>query len=91
MYVCMYVYIYIYIYIYVYVCMCVCVYIYIYIYIDIYIYLCFWGGGCRLLQYSACTPNRHTNIVGFRGFDSIIILIKRGGVSRAIADCPEKV
>ena len=37
----------------------------------------------------ALTPNRPTNIVGFRGFDSSTILIQRGGIPRPIGDLPE--
>ena len=35
------------------------------------------------------TPNLPTDIVGFRGFDSSIILIYRGGIPRPIGDFPE--
>ena len=37
------------------------------------------------------TVNLPTNIVGFRGFDSNIILIIRGGISRPIGNCPESL
>ena len=35
------------------------------------------------------TANPPTNIVDFRGFDSSIILILRGGIPRPIGDFPE--
>ena len=37
----------------------------------------------------APTPNLPTNIVDFRGFDSSIILIVRGGILMSIGDFPE--
>ena len=37
------------------------------------------------------TPNLPTNIVDFRGFDSSIILIQRGGIPRFIGDFPESL
>ena len=37
------------------------------------------------------TPNLPTNIVGFRGFDSSIILNLRGGIPRPIGDFPESL
>ena len=37
------------------------------------------------------TPNLPTNIVGFRGFDSSIILIIRGGILVSIRDFPESL
>ena len=43
------------------------------------------------VQYFAPTPCLPTNIVGFRGFDSSIILIKRGGILRPIGDFPESL
>ena len=39
-----------------------------------------------LLEFTMCTANPRTNIVDFRGFDSSIILIKRGGILRPIGD-----
>ena len=35
------------------------------------------------------TANLPTNIVDFRGFDSSVILIVRGGIPRSICDFPE--
>ena len=37
------------------------------------------------------TPNLPTNIVDFRGFDSIIILILRGGILTSIGNFPESL
>ena len=37
------------------------------------------------------TPNLPTNIVDFRGFDSSIILIDRGGMPRPMGDFPESL
>ena len=37
------------------------------------------------------SPNLPTNIVGFNGFDSSTILIKRGGIPRFIGDLPESL
>ena len=37
------------------------------------------------------TPNLPTNIMDFRGFDSSIILILRGGVPKPIGDLPESL
>ena len=37
------------------------------------------------------TPNPPTNIVDFRGFDSSIILISRGGIPRPIGDFSESL
>ena len=39
----------------------------------------------------AVTPNLPTNIVGFRGFDSITILIQRGGIVMSIGNLPESL
>ena len=64
-----------YIYIYTY----ICIYIYIYIYILFYICLV------------SSTPNLPTNIVGFRGFDSSIILILRDGMLMSTGDFPESL
>ena len=36
-------------------------------------------------------PNPPTNIVGFRGFDSSMMLIERGGIPRPIGDFPESL
>ena len=40
---------------------------------------------------AACTANLRTNIVDFRGFDSSIILILRGGIPRPTGDFPESL
>ena len=37
------------------------------------------------------TANPPTNIVEFRGFDSSVILIVRGGIPRPIGDFPESL
>jgi hypothetical protein len=37
------------------------------------------------------TPNPPTNIVYFRGFDSNIILIQRGGILMSIGNFPESL
>ena len=37
------------------------------------------------------TPNLPTNIMDFRGFDSSIILILRGGILMSIGDFPESL
>ena len=37
------------------------------------------------------TPNLPTNIMDFRGFDSSVILILRGGIPRPIGDVPESL
>ena len=37
------------------------------------------------------TPNLPTNIVGFREFDSSVILNQRGGIPRPIGDFPESL
>ena len=37
------------------------------------------------------TPNLPTNIVGFKGCDSSIILIQRGGIPRFIGNFPESL
>ena len=41
--------------------------------------------------YASAAPNLPTNIVDFRGFDSGIILILRGGILMAIGDFPESL
>ena len=41
--------------------------------------------------WSLLTANFPTNIVDFRGFDSSIILILRGGIPRPIVDFPESL
>ena len=38
-----------------------------------------------------CIPNPPTNIVEFRGFDSSIILIQRGGILMSIGNLPESL
>ena len=47
--------------------------------------------GCIPSMYDRFTPNLPTNIVGFRGSDSSIILIIRGGIPRTIGDFPESL
>ena len=65
----------IYVYIYIY------VYVYIYIYIYTYIHICtHWPARPR----SPGTANLRTKNLDFRGFDSSIILILRGGILRSV-------
>ena len=76
------------------------------IYIYIYIYLCMYTPAAvgaqailepsrhharRVLIIDAIMPNLPTNIVDFRGFDSSIIVILRGGILRPIGDFPESL
>ena len=42
-------------------------------------------------RYVGTSPNLPTNIVDFRGFDSSIILILRGGILMSIGDSPESL
>ena len=49
------------------------------------------GVKIRTLIANKCTANLPTNIVDFRGFDSSIILIQRGGILRPIGDLPESL
>ena len=80
--------------------------VYIYIYIYIYVCLCggippkvasndpcIESLGMQSGQTSGvlCMANLHTKILDFRGFDSSIILILRGGVPRAIGKYPESL
>ena len=68
---------------------------YIYIYIYIYVLsvpLIHFG----TFETCACTPaslapDLPTNIAGFRGFDSSVILILRGGIIRYIGNFPESL
>ena len=84
----------------------ICIYIYIYIYIerDICIYVCMCVHRERererereraIMDCPRClrdsTPNLPTDIVGFRGFDSSIILILRGGILMSIGDFLESL
>ena len=72
-----------------------------YIYIYIYIYICARSERARLARRFAArappvrssrpTSNLPTNIVDFRGFDSSIILISRGGISRPVGNFPESL
>ena len=43
------------------------------------------------VQANGSTPNPPTNIVGFRRFDSSMILILRGGILMSIGDFPESL
>ena len=81
--VCMHIHMYIYIYrhIYIYIYVCICMYVCMYVYIYIYIYN----------TNNTTTANPPTNIVGFRGLDSSIILIIRGGILTSIGDFPESL
>ena len=48
--------------------------------------------GRRILgMRTGCTSNLPTYIVDFRGFDSSIVLILRGGIPRPIGDFPESL
>ena len=63
--------------------MCVCMYIYIYnihVYIYIYIYI-----------YTCSTANLRTKILYFRGLDSSVILILKGGIFMSIGNSPERL
>ena len=80
-YMCIYIYIHTYMYIYIYIYVCICIYIYIHMYIYIYIYTCTY----------TCTANLRTNIVDFRGFDSNVILMSRGGILMSIGNLPESL
>ena len=80
-----YIYVYMYIYIYVYVSLSLYIYIYIYVYTcehDIFVCLC---RICRSLlagcDAQASAANLPTKIPDFRGLDSGIILILRGGIN----------
>ena len=91
-----------YIYIYIHVFMCI---LYIYIYIcTSYVYrgTALPGSGTTRRQLRACgkkdgeaatrvTANLRTNIMGFRGVDSSIILILRGGIPRPIGNFSESL
>ena len=46
---------------------------------------------CQPLMRWDPTANLRTNIMDFRGFDSSIILILRGGIPRPIGDFPESL
>ena len=51
-----------------------------------------WRSRIRRAQSNACTmPNLTTNIVDFRGLDSDIILIIRGGITMSIGNFPESL
>ena len=86
-------YIYIYIYIYIHIYMYVYRYVYIYIYIErerdihIYIYTYIY---IYIYPLNSLRPISLL-ILGFRGFDSSIILILRGGIPRPIGDFPESL
>ena len=43
----------------------------------------------RAYAWRTATANLRTNIVDFRGFDSSIILILRGGILMSVGDFPE--
>ena len=45
----------------------------------------------RLAQPDQSTADLLTNIMDFRGFDSSVILILRGGIPRPIGDSPENL
>ena len=67
-----------------------CVYIYIYIYkIIIYIYTYIYIYIYQKPRQS--TANPRTDIMDFRGFDSSMILILRGGISRPIGNFPQSL
>ena len=103
--VCIYIYIYIYYYYYyhVYVSLSIYIYMYVCVYIYIYIYIYIAPGCPHSARGSRArrrpppgrqtwnTPNPPTKIVDFRGFDSTIILILRGGILRPIGNIPESL
>ena len=79
------------------------IYIYIYIYIHIcaytYTYYCFCLfsrrrticiASCKPPPTKVDTPNLPTNIAGFRGFDSVILIL-RGGIPRPIGNLQESL
>ena len=75
---------------YIYIYICTCVYIYIFVYTYIYIY----GNGGYInstINSNTYTANRRSNIMDFRGFDSGVILIVRGGIPRPIGNFPESL
>ena len=47
--------------------------------------------GCIIVYDVIVSANPPTNIVDFRGFDSIIILILRGGISRPLGNFLESL
>ena len=100
-YTCICVYVYMCVCAYVYVCAYICVYIYIYIYIYTHqhitsIALCAfkpfrtrsWPESGPSHDGPYCTANLRTNSMDFRGFDSSIILILRGGIPMSMGDFP---
>ena len=91
LYVYMYVHIYIYIYIYTNICYVLYVCVYIYIYIHTYVYTYTHRAPKLRREKMALTPNLPTNIVDFRGFDSNLILILRGGILRPIGNFTESL
>ena len=62
------------------------IYIYIYIYVYTYTHICVSSALSNLAFVAA---NLGTKIMDFRGFDSSVILILRGGIPRSIASFPE--
>ena len=48
-------------------------------------------GNSSIVPVPVLSPNLPTNIVGFRGVDSSIILIQRGGILRPIGDLLESL
>ena len=55
------------------------------------IFLFPWCSPGHILPWGAGTANLRTNIMDFRGFDSSIILILRGGILVSIGDFPESL
>ena len=78
-----------------------CIYMCIYIYIYIYIYRALRASPCALacpcvslhvpIRGEEHTANPPTNVVDFRGFDSSLILIQRGGILMSIGKLPESL
>ena len=79
-------YMYVYVYIYIYTCLYVCIYIYIYIYMYARPQPASDEKSLAPVSQLMGTANLRTNIMDFRGFDSSLILILRGGIPRPIGN-----
>ena len=60
--------------------MCLCVYVLICLCVYVFMFVCL----CRFMLVLCVTANLPTNIMDFRGFDSRIILILRGGILMSV-------
>ena len=73
-------------------CICICMYRYIYIYkLTATLLAPAAALSCECLRSTCLTPNLPTKIVGFRGFDSSIMLCLRGGIARPVGNFPESL